>query len=231
MHKKLCQPAILPTLVLSTGQIPVLDEDVPLKWLGVLIDSHLSMRPFVLSRYRSAFFQLRTIRYVRDYLDASSTLLLCNALVLSRIDYCCSQLIVLSQIYITKLQRVINLAARTISRTRRFDHISPILSTLEWMSMSDRITFRVCCCVYQSLYGRFPSYLSECLVRHTTARNLRSITSMRLEPGRARIRIGEGSFSSAGPRMWNGLPFAIRNLRTYIEFCMHLKQYLLSHHQ
>ena len=49
-----------------------------------------------------------------------------NGLVTSKMDYCNSQLIGLPANMLHKLQRVQNMAARFITRTGRFVHISPV---------------------------------------------------------------------------------------------------------
>ena len=58
---------------------------------------------------------------------------LVHAFMTSRLDYCNALLGGCSARLINKLQLVQNAAARVLTRTRKYDHISPVLSTLHWL--------------------------------------------------------------------------------------------------
>ncbi len=59
--------------------------------------------------------------------------MLINAFMTSRLDYCYALLGGCSARLINKLQMVQNAAARVLTRTRKYEHISPVLSTLHWL--------------------------------------------------------------------------------------------------
>ena len=63
-----------------------------LRNLGVLLDSTLSLHQHVLNICRSAFFELRRINSIRNFLSTDAVKTLVCSLVLSRIDYCNSLL-------------------------------------------------------------------------------------------------------------------------------------------
>jgi len=44
---------------------------------------------------------------------------------------------------INKLQLVQNAAARVLTRTRKYDHISSVLSTLHWLPIKHSINFKI----------------------------------------------------------------------------------------
>ena len=71
-----------------------------------------------------------------------------------------------------------NAAARLVTRTRRSDHISPVLRQLHWFPVRQRVVFKVATLVYQSLCGHAPSYLvDDCqLVTDVRARKLVLLT-------------------------------------------------------
>ena len=89
---------------------------VPIRNLGVLFDSSLCMDDHVRSVVRSASYQLRNIGIVRKLLTEDATKSLCQAVVLSRIDYCNSTLAGLNESSLDKLQLVQNRAARLVPR-------------------------------------------------------------------------------------------------------------------
>ena len=64
-----------------------------------------------------------------------------------------------------KLQIVHNAAARVVTGVRKFDHISPVLCELHWLSVRHRITYKLATIINKCLHGVAPSYLetTECL--------------------------------------------------------------------
>src|SRR5436853_3993820 len=93
-----------------------------------------------------------------------------------------------------------------VSVCRRYDHVTPVLRRLGWITMKDRITLRILKFVFIALRSGTPLYLRDCLSLRHVGRILRSTDKFRLEPLIARCRIGEGSFRVAGPSLWNDLP-------------------------
>ena len=68
---------------------------------------------------------------------------------------------------------VLNTAARLLLRIPKFGHISSaIINTLQWLPVPDRLTFKTCCLVWNSVVGAGPifSVLPSCLMLcNTTA--------------------------------------------------------------
>ena len=64
-------------------------------------------------------------------------------LILSRLHYDNGLLLGSNQSDIQKLQRIQNWAAKLICRATKQDHASPYLPELRWLSVEDRITFKI----------------------------------------------------------------------------------------
>ncbi len=94
----------------------------------------------------------------------------------SRLDYCNALLGGCSARLINKLM-VKNAAARVLSRTRKYDYISPVLSTLHWLPIKYRIDFKILLIIYKALNGLAPQYLSELLSHYSPPHPLRSQNS------------------------------------------------------
>ncbi len=76
----------------------------------------------------------------------------------SRLDYCNALLGGCSAHLIIKLQMVQNAAARVPTRTRKYDHISPVLSTLHWHPIKHCIDFEILLITYIALNCLAPQY-------------------------------------------------------------------------
>ena len=88
-------------------------------YLGVSLDSCFTMEKQVDLVRRSAYHHLRLIRRTLDLLDLSSTKLLIQSLVVSRLEYCNSLLVGLPASFTQKLKRVQKSAARLVLLPRQ----------------------------------------------------------------------------------------------------------------
>ncbi|KAI5608422.1 hypothetical protein C0J50_21025, partial [Silurus asotus] len=75
-------------------------------------------------------FHLRNISKLRNMLSISDAEKLVHAFMTSRLDYCNALLGGCPASLINKLQLVQNAAARVLTKSRKYDHITPILSLL-----------------------------------------------------------------------------------------------------
>ena len=194
--------------------------------LGVTLDKHASFELHVKNIATSAFLKIREIAYYRKFLTFESAKTLIHAYVTGIIDYCNSLLYGLPNTQIKRLQSVLNTAARVVTMTRKFDHISPVLYELHWLPVKFRIQFKLILLVFKSLNGLAPQYLSDKLVLKSN-KKLRSGNQMLLVVPLSRTKFyGDRSFSVAGPRLWNNLPKSLRLIKSISIFKTSLKTHL-----
>ena len=195
--------------------------------LGVILDERLSMEKHVNAVARSCHYHLRSIGKIRRFLDDAACQSLLSTLVLSRLDYANSLLFGTMQKFIHKLQLVQNSAARMLERSRRHEHISPVLFKLHWLPVSYRIRYKMCLMCFKSLQRRAPGYLTNEIQVYRPDRDLRSENQNRLAPGTiARTRHGERCLSNAMAKEWNTLPPDVRNEESIYIFKKKLKTLL-----
>ena len=99
-----------------------------LKNIGAIFDETVSMLPQVNSICKSAFFHIRNISRIRKYLSRTATERLIHAFVTSKLDSYNSLLYGLPKYCIQKLQSVLSAAARLLTYTSQYDHITPVLA-------------------------------------------------------------------------------------------------------
>ena len=104
---------------------------------------------------------------IRNYLDQPNAEKLVHAFATSKLDFCNSLLYGLSK---KQVQRILNAAAR-IKKTKKFQHISPVLPNLHWLPV-DWIEFKILTITYKALNGMAPSYICDLLQVHYPNRNL-----------------------------------------------------------
>ena len=130
------------------------------------------------------------------------------------LDYCNSVLAGLADVHLRSLQSLQNAAARLVSGARRHDHIKPILVTLHWLPVRERVTyFKTAVLVWKCLHDVAPRYLVDlCVPTAATAgrRQSRSAVSGAVMVPWTRTSTGQHSFAVYDPRTWNRLPPALR---------------------
>ena len=196
--------------------------------LGVVVDNHLTLTPHVNNIVQSAFFKIRDISYNRKYLTPEASKTLVHAFVTSRLDYCNSVLYGIPKQHLDKLQSVLNTAARLVTQTRKYDHISPVLKKLHWLPIQQRMRFKILLLVYKSLNGIAPQYLRNKL-KYKQNNGLRSDnTKLLVIPNSNLKTYGDRSFSVAGPKLWNILPQSLRTCKSLEMFKSQLKTLLFK---
>ncbi len=155
----------------------------------------------------------------------SNAEMLINVFMTTRLDYCNALLGGFSARLINKLQMIQNAAARFLTRTRKYDHISPVLSTLHWLPIKHRIDFKI----FKAPNGLAPQYLSELLSHYSPPRPLRSQNSGHLIIPRISKSTADGrSFFYLVPKLWNNLPNTVREAETLSQFKSRLKTHLFN---
>ncbi len=193
--------------------------------IGLIMDSNLSLEKHIKQVCRTCSWQLRNIGRLRPYLDRKSLETLVHAFVSSHLDYCNSLFIGLPNHLIERLQHIQNSAARIVTGTRLYDHITPVLRNLHWQ----RIQFKVLVTVFKSIHGLAPCYLSELITRYKPTRSLRSSNTLTLAvPFTRSVMASERAFSVAGPRLWNALPSFIQSADSLPIFKRRLKTILFQ---
>ena len=110
----------------------------PLAGTAVLPLSNSKSPPFVVSA-----ILLRRISAIRHYLSEDVTKKMLPAFVLSRLDYCNQLLAGCPKYLLSKLRKVRNNAARLIFRTTRSAHVTPMLHSLHWLPIEQRIEYKL----------------------------------------------------------------------------------------
>ena len=217
---------------LIATDLQLADATVPfsptVKSLGVHLDSTLSMQPHISYLTKTCFHHLRRVAAIQRYLTQEACKKLVISLLLSRLDYCNSLLAGLSSTSLQGLQRIQNCAARLVLRKRKSEHITPLLQSLHWLPIKDRISYKLASLCYKCLNNSAPEYLRSCLELYIQSRPLRSASdALTLSIPRVKlVTAGQRAFSYAGPSAWNLLPLQLRRSPTFDSFRNDLKTQL-----
>ena len=179
--------------------------------IGVVFDQEMTLAQHGTTICKTCFLHLRNIAKIRDSLSQKDTEILVHEFISSKLDSCNSLLYGLPQSLIDRLQAVQNCAARLVTRSRKHDHITPILKQLHWLPVYSRIKYKMLLLIFKALHGLAPSYITEMLQPYKPSGSLRSSSKRLLTVPSAKLKkYGCRSFSFATPTIWNSLPEQIR---------------------
>ncbi len=91
---------------------------------GVILETGLSFSSHVKAVTKSAYYHLKNIARIRCFVSSQDLEKLVHAFIASRVDYCNGLLTGLPKKTIRQLQLIQNAAARILTRTRKYEHIT-----------------------------------------------------------------------------------------------------------
>ena len=127
--------------------------------LGVIFDSNFSFSDNVSQVIKSTRVHARDLYRIHPLLDLNTSVLLANALVSSRLDYCNYLFLSLADFELRRLQLVQNSLCRAVTRSSKYSHITPQLKKLHWLPVKYRIQFNIGLITYKILNQGQPVYL------------------------------------------------------------------------
>ena len=209
------------------GEYVGLSQEI--KYLGVYLDSHLTLKHHITLKCRTAMWNIQRIKLMRNFLtkDACETLIL--GLVISHLDYANALYVGLPDCDVKKLQRVQNISAKLVLKTK--DSSLACLKRLHWLPVHLRIKHKVLTLLFKSLRGESPNYLRDLVKLHSPARHgLRSesIYQKLTIPFSRRKTFANRAYSTVAPIWWNDLPNQIKKSDTTDIFKAKLKTLLFD---
>ena len=212
------------TILLEANNLPI---QTSVRYLGVKIDSSLSMSLQINAISKSCFLELRRISSIRKFLSHQAVKTLVCSKILPRLDYCNSIFIGMTESNFKRLQRIQNCAAKLIYKKKKFDHVTPLLRDLHWLPVRARCIYKIAVLTYKFFEGSLPKYLSDLLTVKHNQRILRSSSQKLLTRPKCLLKnFGERSFYFNAPKIWNDLPASVRNAPSIETFKKHLKTHL-----
>ena len=204
--------------------------------LGLVFDSNFSFSGHVSQVIKSTRVHARDLYRICPLLDLNTSVLLANALVSSRLDYCNFLFLSLTDFELRRLQFVQNSLCRVVTRSSKYSHITTQLKKLHWLPIKYRIQFEIGLITYKILNQGQPIYLRELVHPYTSSRNTKQSTPKLKflhtptldHKVHKSVKLYSNSFSHYAPVLWNSFPFQIRNNPSVESFRKHLKTHLFN---
>ena len=190
--------------------------------LGVNFDSYLTLDTHVNQIVSQSFYHLKNISKIRRYLSDSDAQRLVHAFVSSKLDYCNAILLGITSTSLKKIQRVQNYAAKlACNSTQRRNSIDVILHELHWLSIKERIIFKLLLLTHKFFVGDAPWFFCDLLLVKDDDERLLYVKFVKTAAGKR-------TFAFTAPRLWNRLPKEVRLLNNTERFKKCLKTTLFT---
>ena len=149
--------------------------------LGFIFDEHLSFSDQISTLSQYCYYHIDQLRCIRAYLDFKTASTIATSIVHSKLDYCNSLYYNLPKSQITRLRQIQNSLARAVVKAPKFCHITPILHSLHWLKITERIEYKILSLTYKVLTTAQPSYLHHLITvqPHRSTRSSSVVTLSR----------------------------------------------------
>ena len=134
-----------------------------------LSSNFLNLDDHITAICRSTYFHITNIEKTRNLLSYNACSTIIHALISCRLDYCNSLLYNVPTHKTTCLQRLQNQCACILTKSPRREYITPVLKSLHWLKIQDRITYKILMLTYKSYYNIAPTYLCELISRRESS--------------------------------------------------------------
>ncbi len=197
------------------------------KDLGLIMDSTLSFDEHIQDLVSSCMKKLHQISRIKNLFAPRTLEMIIQSCVLSKLFYCSSVWSATSHKNISKLQTVQNFAARLLTGTRKYDHITPVLKQLKWLPVEKILYLRDCVMTYKCMKNRAPEYLCQRFIMRSDISCRDTRQSNQLHKPLYKTSTAQKSFIYRASTLWNDLDESLKSKSTVQSFKYNLKKNLL----
>ena len=172
------------------------------KDLGIILDNNLTYDQHIHQLTSLCMTKLCQINRVKNSYDRDSLCTIISALVLSKLFYCSTVWSNRTATNIKKLQAVQNFTCRIITKTKKFEQITPALRQIKWLPVNEHLHYRDTIMTFRCMKGLSPTYLCEPL-RRRKYHNTRNRESLDIPP--SKTKSGQRRFLHRTVNIWNNL--------------------------
>ena len=141
------------------------------KLFGVIFDKkNLTFADHITKLSQICYMHIRDLRRLRPILDYKTACTIATSIVHSKLDYCNSLFYSINSSQIKRLQTIQNALARAVTKTPKHHHITPILKSLNWLKIPQRIHYKIASLVYLQHSSNLSTLLHSPTSHHPTTR-------------------------------------------------------------
>ena len=183
--------------------------DISVRDLGIQLDSLLSFNEHIDVTTSTCSASLCQINRIKHLFDSETLENVISSLVCSKLYYGSTVCSNTTQKNIKKLRKVQNFAARIITCTRKYEHITPVIRQLGWFPVADMLKYYLGILTFKCLNGLAPDYLSTIFKDRSSVHDKNTRNNEKLNIPAFSSADGQRSFeyrAVMAVSLWNSLP-------------------------
>ena len=158
------------------------------------------------------FVNMSSNKYGTTLLFKDVVYIILNSLVFSKLFYCSTAWYETSKENIHKLQLMQNFVGCVLTNTKKFDHITPVLHELGWLTIEELLRLRDVTMIFKCLNGLVPSYwVTTKLVKRSDTHSYCTGQSNQLNLSQCRTFAAQRAFPFRASKYWKSISNNIRN--------------------
>jgi len=126
--------------------------------LGIIFDEYLTFSDQISSLSKSCNSHISALRCILTYLNFKTASTIATSIIHSKLDYCNSLYFNLPNSQINRLQQIQNSLAYTVVKSPGFSHITPVIKSLHWLKVKERIEYKLLSVTYKVLTTSQPTF-------------------------------------------------------------------------
>lgn len=154
-----------------------------IKYLGVVIDCHLKMKPHIDYICKELAKKIGFLARISRKLPIQHRIRLYKSIIAPHFEYCPSILFTCGENEFARMQKLQNRAMRIILRCKKSTSIASMLDALCWMNIKQRIVYQTMIMVFRMKHQMVPTCMSRNLkyVGETHRYRVRNANDFRLQ--------------------------------------------------
>ena len=182
------------------------------------VDATLSYNEHVTNTTSTCMASLCQINRIKHLLDSRTLENVITSLVLSKLYFCSTVWANTSKTNVRKLQKIQDFAARILTGTRKYDHITPVLNELRRLSVSATLALNDAVLTFKCVRGLAPKYLSSRFNTRASVHGRNTRNKNKLDIPAFHTAAGQRSFLYRAVKCWNTLPDEITECKSLHSF-------------
>src|SRR6218665_2367165 len=147
----------------------------PVRNLRVIFDKNLIFADHITKLSETCYMHIRELRRLRPILDHKTACTIATSIVHSKLEYCNSLFYSINSSQIKRRQTIQNALARAVTKTPKHHHITPVLKSLHWLKITQRIHYKIATLTYNTLQTSQPFYIRQLHSHHPTTLQVYSL--------------------------------------------------------
>ena len=209
-----------------TASTYIIDQSQKIKILGIFFNSGLDNTPNVTNIIKKVNYRMIVLNNIIKFTNIKTSLILYNSLVISVFNYCLSNIININVKQISNLNTLLMKCAHKILgfKSYRMNTIN-ILKELNWLSMSQMITFSAIKLVHKITYESVPPALTQFFFYNMERSDVARLVRKPSPRYRYKSAKCKNSFIHRATYIYNQIPHELRTINIK-KFAIEVKSYL-----